>query len=168
MARRLWIPCAPPLVVLLVGALGQWKEQFALLAVVASVPALLWTAGLAFAIVVQLVRKAPWEPLLVGLLVALAGLVASFAIVAYPPLWAQEAAGPAIDAIEASRADTGKYPEVGSLEGDFPAELRPTLLAGGHCLYKPRPPAYVITCVGRLPFARYRYDAASKRWSAWD
>jgi len=156
------VPSALPGVVLLVALGGQLKEQLAVLALVGGGVTAVWGAGLSVALVVQVVRKGAFGGVLVGLAVCVVG-----ALVADAPLWVQWRAAPAITAVERVRAETGRYPEVGSLEGDFPRDIRAILEASGHCLYKPRGTSYHLACLG-VPFARCGYDGATGRWSGWE
>jgi hypothetical protein len=162
-----WIPSSVPLFVLLVAALGQVKEQVAVVALAIGGIVLVWDVGLIAILVFHLVRKSSAVGVLVGLVVSLAALLALAALVVEAPLWVRWRAAPAIAAIEQLHARDGHYPSAGSLEGDFPSPVRAVLEGADHCIYKPRGASYHLTCLG-VPFTKCGYDGATGRWSGWE
>ncbi len=161
------VPSALPAGVLLVALGGQVKEQLAAISLLGGAFLVAWAVGLVVALGVQVARRGSYVPIVAGLATSALALSAVAALVLSAPLWAQWRASPAIAAIEHARGENGKYPDVSSFDGDFPTDIRRTLDASGHCIYKPRPTSYHLACLG-VPFARCGYDGATKRWSGWE
>jgi hypothetical protein len=165
--RRHWIPSSVPLFVLLLALVGQVKEQVAVIALSAVVLVGVWSVGLTVALIWHSLRQTAAGPVLAGLFLAGAAVLAAVALVVEAPLWVRWKAAPAIAAIDESCARDGRCPGVGSLEGDFPRPLRAALEVSGHCLYKPRGPSYHLACLG-VPFTKCGYDGATGRWTGWE
>jgi hypothetical protein len=162
-----WIPSSVPLFVLLVAAVGQAKEQVAVIALAIGGVVVVWDVGLLALLVFHLLRKSSAAGVLAGLAVSGVALLALAALVVEAPLWVRWRAAPAIAAIEQTHAQDGRYPSVSSFDGDFPRPLRTALEAGGHCIYKPRAGSYHVACLG-VPFTKCGYDGATGQWSGWE
>jgi len=160
-SRLSFLPSSLPLLALLLGVLGQTKEQASIIALAGAATVLVWIVGLVLALVVQVARQRSVAPVLVGLTISGAALVLD------APMWVRWRAAPGIAAIEQLRVEEGRYPAEGSLDGDFPRSVRATLEASGRCIYRPRSGSYRLTCLG-LSQGRYSYDASTGRWSGWE
>ena len=167
LSRRFWIPSTVPILVLFLAAWGQVKEQAAVIALVAGGFVVAWGLILVLALVVQLVRRVAVGSLVVATVLSAFALAAVAALAVDTPLWVRWRAAPVIQAIERTRAESGQYPAVDSLEGDFPRPVRAALEAGGHCLYRPRGASYHLACLG-VPFSKCGYDGATARWTGWE
>jgi len=166
-SRLSFLPSSLPLLALLLGVLGQTKEQASIIALAGAATVLVWIVGLVLALVVQVARQRSVAPVLVGLTISGAAILAAAALVLDAPMWVRWRAAPGIAAIEQLRVEEGRYPAEGSLDGDFPRSVRATLEASGRCIYRPRSGSYRLTCLG-LSQGRYSYDASTGRWSGWE
>jgi hypothetical protein len=166
--RARWIiPLTIPVLAVVFGVWGQVKEKLSVVALGWSALLAIWALGLLIALVVQGVRRRPLSPLLVALGVSALGGFLAIELVLGTPTWVRDRARPAIDALDQFYLESGHYPTVGSLDGDFPRPLRATLEASGRCIYKPRGAGYHLACLS-IPFSKCGYDGATRTWTGWE
>ena len=163
-SRLTLVPSFLPAFALLLSLVGQVKEQVSAVAVVLAGFCVPWGLAVLLAAVVQLVRKQNVLFLVVALGLTSLVIGSAVVLVVQAPLWVQWRAAPALHAIDAERTSEGHYPSAGSLDGDFPNALRDTLVASGHCIYRPRGASFRLGCLS-VPYMRCYYDGATARWS---
>jgi len=150
---------APPTIALFIAAGGELNRVVGQFAMFVTLVATGFGVALIVALVVNLVKRRPALPAIVGIVACMAADVVGTRVTFGVPLFVKADAAPAIAAIESWKKEHGTYPDA---ESDVSDAFRAT-----SCIYFSREGTPILGCRG-VVFTKCDYDFATKTWHSWD